>query len=98
MMSSKAKASAEKIKSLSEDEAESLADMIRHEVEHATHVLSERAKEAEAKLRAFADHAGDDAVRLGKDARAKIEDNPLPAVAIALGVGFVVGAMIASRK
>ena len=94
MLSTKAKAAAEKIKSFSEEDAASLAETIKHEVQHATHVLSERAKEAEARVRAFADHAGDDISRYSGKAKAKIEENPVPATLIALGVGFVLGALL----
>ena len=94
MLSAKAKAAAEKIKSFDENDVHSISEMVRHEVEHATHVLSERAKEAEARLRSFADHAGDDVKRYSGQAKQKIEDNPVPATLIALGVGFVLGALL----
>lgn len=94
MLSSKAKAAADKVTSLNEEDVESISDMIRHEVEHATHVLSERAKEAEAKLRGFADHASDDVKRYTGQAKHKIEENPIPSTLIALGVGFVLGALL----
>lgn len=94
MLSAKAKAAARKLESLNEGDVESISEMIRHEVEHATHVVAERAKETEAKVRDFADHAGDDIRRYSGQARQKIEDNPLPSVAIALGVGFILGALL----
>ncbi|ESQ85994.1 hypothetical protein AEAC466_02070 [Asticcacaulis sp. AC466] len=94
MLSAKAKAAAEKIKSFDENDVQSISEMVRHEVEHATHVLAERAKEAEARVRHFADHAGDDVKRYSGQAKQKIEENPVPATLIALGVGFVLGALL----
>jgi len=94
MLSAKAKAAAKKIESLNEGDVQSISEMIKHEVEHATHVVAERAKEAEAKVRDFADHASDDIRRYSGQAKQKIEDNPLPSVAIALGVGFILGALL----
>jgi ElaB/YqjD/DUF883 family membrane-anchored ribosome-binding protein len=94
MLSAKAKAAAKKIEALNEEDVQSISEMIRHEVEHATHVVAERAKEAEAKVRDFADHASDDVKRYSSQAKQKIEDNPLPSVAIALGVGFILGALL----
>ena len=94
MLSAKAKAAAKKIESLNEGDVQSISEMIKHEVEHATHVAAERAKEAEAKVRDFADHAADDVKRYTGQAKHKIEENPLPSVAIALGVGFILGALL----
>ncbi len=94
MLSPKAKAAADKLESFNEGDARSISEMIKHEVEHATHVLAERAKEAEAKVRHFADHAGDDVTRLSRQTKARIEENPIPATLIALGVGFILGAIL----
>ena len=41
-----------------------------------------------------ADHASDDVKRYSSQAKHKIEENPLPSVAIALGVGFILGALL----
>ena len=65
MLSEKAQAAAAKIKSLNDGDLNSLSESIRHEVEHATHVLGERAKEAEIKLREFAENPDFD--KLGRD-------------------------------
>jgi len=98
MLSPKAKAVADKLESFNEDDAISLAEMVKHEVEHASHVLAERAKEAEAKLRHIADHAGDDFTRASHRTRQKIEENPIPATLIALGIGFILGAILTRSK
>ncbi|ESQ77135.1 DUF883 C-terminal domain-containing protein [Asticcacaulis sp. AC402] len=98
MLSEKAQAAAAKITSLNEVDLKSLSESIRHEVEHATHVLGERAKEAEIKVRQFADTAGEDFSRMGRDARRTVEEHPVPTALIALGVGFAVGLLIAGTS
>ncbi|EGF92594.1 hypothetical protein ABI_10310 [Asticcacaulis biprosthecium C19] len=96
MLSDKAKAAAAKITSLNEGDLKSLSESIRHEVEHATHVLAERAKEAEIKVREFADNADFD--KLGRDARRTVEEHPVPTALVALGVGFALGLLIAGTS
>jgi len=109
MLSSKAKAAADKIKSFNEEDVQSISEMVRHEVDHATHLLSERAKELEARVRSltdnaadrvrtFADTAGDRVTKYGGQAKQTIEENPLPATMIALGVGFILGAMLIRNR
>jgi len=97
MLSAKAKAAAKKLESLNEGDVQSISEMIRHEVEHTTHVLAERAKEAEARLRDFADHAGDDVKRYSSQAKHTIEENPLPSALVALGIGVALGVLLTRR-
>lgn len=98
MLSSKAKAAADKIKSFNEDDVQSISEMVKHEVDHATHVLSERAKELEARVRGLTDNATEKFAKYGGQAKQTIEDNPLPATMIALGVGFILGAMLIRNR
>ncbi len=118
MLSAKAKAAGEKIKSLDQDDLHSLSEMIQHEVRHATDMLSDRAKAAEARIRQFAedhvddvdkyrkktvnavnqfadDHRGDVDKYRQKTVKA-INENPVPASAIALGVGLLLGLILAT--
>ncbi len=108
-LSPKAKAAADKIKSFTEDDIHSISEMVRHEVEHATTLLTDRAKKAEARIRQFTDHAGEnlsnaksavtDNLGAAKDkASEAISDNPLPASLIALGVGVVLGILLTSGR
>ena len=97
-LSPKAKAAADKIKSFDQDDLQSIADMVRHEVEHATTVISERAKKAEARIRQFTDLAGDNLSTAGEKATTAVRDNPLPASLVALGVGVVLGMLLTGGR
>lgn len=97
-LSPKAKAAADKIKSFDEDDLHSLSEMIRHEVEHATNVITDRAKKAEARIRQFTDDAGEN-IGVAKDrATEAITEHPVPASLIALGVGVVLGMILSSGR
>ena len=118
MLSAKAKAAGNKIKSMDEDDLQSLSEMIQHEVRHATDMLSDRAKAVQSKVRQFADDHREDVDRVRQktvdavnqfadDHRGDVDkyrqktvkainENPVPASAIALGVGLLVGLILAS--
>ncbi len=97
-LSPKAKAAADKIKSFDEDDLHSISEMIRHEVEHATNVITDRAKKAEARIRQFTDNAGENLGAAKDRATEVITDNPVPASLIALGVGVVLGMILSSGR
>ncbi len=96
MLSPKAKAAADKIKSFDEGDVKSISEMIKHEVEHATDALSKRAKLAEERLKQFTDYAGDEISHARRKAEETVEAYPIPSAAIALGVGLVLGLVLAS--
>ncbi len=93
-LSPKAKAAADKIKNFDEDDMRSLSETIKHEVQHATDLLTDRAKKAEARIRQFTDHAGDDISRIRDQTTRTINDHPVPSSMVALGVGFVIGVLL----
>ena len=90
MLSPKARAVADKIKSFDESDINSIADMIHHEVAHVTDVVSERARAAEARVKQLADQAG----AAGRQITKTVDDNPLQSTLVALGVGFVLGMLL----
>lgn len=98
LLSPKAKAAADKLKSFDEDDVHSISEMIQHEVQHATELLSKRAKAAEARVREFADHAQDNLTDASQKTRQTITDHPLPAGLVALGVGVILGMALTSGK
>ncbi len=93
-LSPKAKAAADKIKNFDEDDLRSLAETIKHEVQHASDIVADRAKKAEARIRQFTDHAGDDLTNLRDRTTRTINDHPVPSSLVALGVGFVLGVLL----
>lgn len=95
MLSDKARTAAEKIKALSESDLKSLSETIKHEVEHAAHVVQERAKEAQFRARELAEDAGEHVQQFSRDARRVVEEKPATTALVALGVGFVVGLLVA---
>ena len=97
-LSPKAKAAADKIKNFDEDDMRSLAETIKHEVQHASEIVTDRARKAEARIRQFTDHAGDDIVRVRDQTTQAINEHPIPSTLIALGVGFVIGVMITTSS
>lgn len=97
-LSPKAQAAADSIKSFSDEEKSSFADMIRHEVQHATDIVTDRARKAEQRLRQFTDHAGDDLGHIRDRATRTINDHPVPSTMVALGVGFILGALLISGR
>ncbi len=97
-LSPKAKAAADKIKNFDEDDMHSLSETIKHEVHHATEVLTDRARKAEARIRQFTDLAGDDLGKVRDTATRTINDHPVPSSLVALGIGFVLGVLLVSNK
>jgi len=93
-LSPKAKAAADKIKNFDEDDMHSLSETIKHEVQHATEVLTDRAKKAEARIRQFTDLAGDDLVKVRDRTTQTINDHPVPSSLVALGIGFMLGVLL----
>ncbi len=78
-------------------EARSLSEMIRHEVDHATEVLTARAHRAEARLSELARRARHDARTAGRRAIGTVRANPLPTGLLALGVGLILAAVLVPK-
>ncbi len=97
-LSPKAKAAADKIKNFDEDDMRSLAETIKHEVQHASDLVVDRAKKAEARIRQFTDHAGDDIAHVRDRTAQAINDYPVPSTLIALGIGFAIGVLITTSS
>lgn len=94
MLSPKAQAVADNLKSFSKDDVTSLSEMIKHEVEHVSDALTKRAKVAEERLKQFT-HSAQDA---GRRAVKTVDDHPLSSSAVALGAGFLLGFLLTHRK
>lgn len=94
MLSPKAKAAADKIKSFDEDDVKSLSEVIRHEVEHATDALTKRARIAEERIKQFTDVASTNLSKAGSRAQHAIGDHPVPSALVALGIGFMLGVLL----
>ena len=98
LLSPKAKAAAARLKSFDEDDLHSLSEVIQHEVHHATDVLAQRARAAEARIRELADQTSGDVTRVGRQAKKTVEDNPVPTGLAILGVGLLLGLIFAARR
>lgn len=98
MLSDKAKAAVDKIRHLDAEDVRALSDAIRYEVDHAAEKVTNAAKAAEAKARKFAEDAEDRAERAVQSTRQQIEDHPIPTVLIALGAGFLIGALMGGSR
>ena len=98
MLSPKAKAAADKIKSFSEDDVQSLAETIKYEVEHVYGQLAKKARVAEARIKQFTDMATDELATASKRAVSAVDDHPLSSTAVALAVGVVLGFILTHRS
>jgi ElaB/YqjD/DUF883 family membrane-anchored ribosome-binding protein len=97
-LSPRARAAASKLKTFSADDVQSISEMIKHEVHHATDLVAERARQAEARIRQLTENAGDDFSRLNRTATQKIREHPLQSSLIALGLGLAIGLLLAATK
>lgn len=97
-LSPKARAAARKLKTFSADDVQSISEMIKHEVNHATDLVAERAKQTEARLRELSGQAGNGIGRLGQKTTRNIREHPLQSSLIALGLGLLVGLVLARRQ
>lgn len=98
MLSPKAKAAADKIKSFSEEDVRSLAETIRHEVEHVYGQLAKKARVAEARIKQFTDIASEELSTARQRAVSAVDDHPLSSTAVALAVGVVLGFILTHRS
>jgi ElaB/YqjD/DUF883 family membrane-anchored ribosome-binding protein len=98
MLSPKAKAAADKIKSFSEEDVKSLSETIKHEVEHVYGQLAKKARIAEERIKQFTDLANEELRTASKRAVSAVDDHPLSSTAVALAVGVVLGYILAHRS
>jgi ElaB/YqjD/DUF883 family membrane-anchored ribosome-binding protein len=98
MLSEKAKAAVDKIRTLDADDLKALSDAIKAEVDHAAEKVVNAAKATEVKARKLAGEAEERAERAYSQTRQQIEDNPIPATLIALGAGFLLGCLISGSR
>ena len=98
MLSPKAKAAADKIKSFSEEDVRSLAETIKHEVEHVYNQLAKKARVAEARIKQFKDIASEELSTAKHRAVSAVDDHPLSSTAVALAVGVVLGFILTHRS
>lgn len=94
MLSDKAKAAVDKIRSLDGEDIKALSDAIKAEVDHAAEKVSNAAKAAEAKARKITEETEERAERAYSQTRQQIEDHPISTTLIALGAGFLIGMLI----
>ncbi len=98
MLSDKAKAAVDKIRTLDAEDVKSLSEAIKAEVDHAAEKVTAAARAAEAKARKFAEDAQEKSDRVVQDARQQIEDHPIPTVLVALGAGFLIGMLMGGSR
>jgi ElaB/YqjD/DUF883 family membrane-anchored ribosome-binding protein len=70
------------------------ADQARSRAGHVVEDLSAYANEAGKKVRNFIDHAGDEFGHASDKVSGEIRANPVRSSVIALGIGFVLGALV----
>ncbi len=97
-LSPRARAAAQKLKTFSADDVQSISEMIKHEVHHATDLMAERARQTEARIRQLTEHAGEDLGRFNRRATQQIREHPFQSSLIALGLGLAIGMLLAASK
>lgn len=75
-----------------------IAEMIRHEVDHVTHGLSRRLHAAEDYLQDHALNAQYNAKMASRRAVSAVRANPLPTGLLALGVGLILAAIVVPKR
>lgn len=97
-LSPRARAAASKLKTFSADDVQSISEMIKHEVHHATDLVAERARQTEARIRQLTENAGGDLGRLNRTATRRIQEHPLQSGIIAFSIGLAVGLLLAVAR
>lgn len=97
MLSSSTKEAASLTKDFAENDVKNAvantARDARNKANHVVEDLSSYANEAGRKVRHFIDHASDDARHAADRVSGEIRANPVRSSMIALGLGFVIGAL-----
>ena len=97
-LSPRARAAARKLKTFSADDVQSISEMIKHEVQHATDLVAERARQTEARVRELTGHASEDLGRFRKTTVRNIREHPVQSGLMVLIVGLIVGVLLARRR
>jgi ElaB/YqjD/DUF883 family membrane-anchored ribosome-binding protein len=106
MLSSATKAAANVTKKLAENDirngaraaVDDAADALDDKAHHVIDRVNDYAHDAGAKVRDLYDRTRDTTSRVGHDLESEIKTNPVRASLIALGAGFILGALFANRR
>ncbi|MBW8882764.1 MAG: DUF883 family protein [Asticcacaulis sp.] len=97
MLSSATKAAANVTKSLAENDIRNAARDAEDNSQDILHNVSDYAMDAGQKVRGFVDKTVDQTGRVSQRVQDEITTNPIRSSAIALGVGFILGALLTRR-
>ncbi len=97
MLSSATKASANVTKTLAENDLRNAAGNAEDAGRDILHNVSDYANEAGQKVRGFFDKTLDTTSKVTHNVEAEIKSNPIRSSAIALGAGFILGALLTRR-
>jgi ElaB/YqjD/DUF883 family membrane-anchored ribosome-binding protein len=97
MLSSATKAAADVTKASAENDLRSAAQDAVNGGKDALNNVSDYASEAGQKVRGLLDKTVDQTSRLSQNVEAEIKSNPIRSSAIALGAGFILGALLTRR-
>lgn len=97
MLSSATKAAANVTKASAENDLRNAAQDAASESKEALNTVSDYASEAGQKVRGLLDKTVDQTSRLSQNVEAEIKSNPIRSSAIALGAGFILGALLTRR-
>lgn len=97
MLSSATKAAGNVTKASAENDLRGAAHDIEKQGKEALNNVADYANEAGQKVRGLYDQAIDQGGRLSKNVETEIRANPVVASAIALGAGFILGALLTRR-
>jgi ElaB/YqjD/DUF883 family membrane-anchored ribosome-binding protein len=97
MLSSATKAAANVTKSLAENDIRNAARDTENTGRDILHNVSDYAQDAGQKVRGFVDKTVDQTRNTTDKLTTEIKSNPIRSSAIALGAGFILGALLARR-
>ncbi len=97
MLSAATKASANLTKDLAENDVRSAGREIERDGRDFLHDVNDRATEAGQKVRGAFDRTVDTTSRFSHRVEDEIKSNPIRSSALALGAGFILGALLARR-
>jgi len=97
MLSAATKAAANVTKSLAENDIRSAARDTARDGREALHSVSDYANEAGQKVRGLFDKTWDSTNRVTHNVEAEIKSNPVRSSIMALGAGFILGALLTRR-
>ena len=97
MLSSATKAAANLTKGLAENDIRNAARDVEADGRDILHNVSDYANEAGQKVRGFFDKTLDTTSKVTHNVESEIKSNPIRSSAIALGAGFILGALLTRR-